>query len=403
MDNQKIENINKIIDVGNSALINNDYIIALDKYNMVFQYEIDNVIALTNIMLTLLIMRKHNIYDNNYNIQEYMNNIKELNVMKKEQMKKYILNDLYDEAIFDKVMSCDSCIDFLCQFCHYSDDIIGLIFSYYKNINLDRVPLKNIILLEQDMISFTLYIKKHSKINLKVYSLDLHNYAKELLLRGHTYTFPFFKVALTLYDNNETQFYYYLSTLIVCLNNNSNSYFDKLLIFEQKNVCSIRNHLLEYRTILVNYVLNHILDESYKQKINNSIDFEDSLNSRINVIFCVLQFIDGYYLGMEEDCYKLIVLLKYFIRCKLYGFGEKDGRIQTFCNNEKEFEYLKNIYNNTLEKFGEQNKINRRDRIKYVNNIETNRILISDFEKDVDTMFSYANLSLANKFKNFSY
>lgn len=96
-------------------------------------------------------------------------------------------------------------------------------------------------------------------------------------------------------------------------------------------------------------------------------------------------------------------MLKYFIRCKLYGFGEENGKIQTFCNNEKEFEYLKHIYNDTLEKFGEQQKITRRDRIKYVNNIETNRILISEFEKDVDNMFSYANLALAKKFKEFTY
>lgn len=310
-----------------------------------------------------------------------------------EDIKSYIINVLYQNEMFDFLMQYKTCIAYICQMFDFDHNIVELFFSYYLNENINGENIDYVFYIENEIVSFSAYIRQKNPELSQKYSTEILNYAKKEFQNGNYYVFPYFLAAIKLEDNDENRFYYYLSILCSYMHSYQSIQIFETLLKEHSKTHDICRNLLAYRYILANTILNELRkDFSINQNMPNE-QLNDFITSRINVISCTLQIIDGYYMGMEKEIKELIDILKFYIEKKLLGNGIDNNIISTFCIDKTEYKLLLHMQNETLKKFGRDNPIKDKLNVHYPQHKQIN-IIIPYIERDVDMMFAYAAKTL---------
>ena len=311
------------------------------------------------------------------------------NVYTSKTIKEYFLETLYEEPYFDFIMRSPACIDCVCQIFEYDDEIIGAFFSYYLSINIQNLNKQSLYRFENDFCNFCQYISKSDSRFKKTYYKDLVERAKELFNQGKYNVYTIFHGLLYLTDIDMVQYYYYLSILMEFLVDSEPEFLQQRLFEEQQRACQIRKNLMLYRDQFIQTILQFLINEAnagIEHKLN-PYQLSRFLTVRIDVVFCVLQFLDGFYTGMEYQIIDLIKILKYYIGRKTIPYHETN----VLCKNIDEYRLLLYINNIILQNFGDKTSIPEQQ----VYFIENNLVqMIPSIEKNIPQMFEYANYYL---------
>lgn len=377
-----------LIENGNNLLCKNDLTNAAYYYSRVLMKE-ESVKADLNIVLTCLLAKEKNIIIPAIDYNLAVMKIKSYDANKIEQLNNYVFRELYEENIFNKFIKSFNCVDFLCKYYNFSDEIIYLFYSYYKSIDVSKISIEKLLLLQEDMERFSLYIKAHSK-KCKDYAENLFFFSKKLMLDGVNKVTPFLKSAIILYDNVDFDYYYYCNLLSLYIDYNDGGLLDNELILTQKKICSFRNDLLNNIDDYISFVLPMVNDFSFVKKCSSKEDYIEHINSRINVCCCALQFIDGFYTNNEKECFELLSLFKHYIKIKLCGDGLINNNLVTYCVDMEEYKNLSKIHNTNLQIFGDKRAINYKP--SFSRHYYRNDVILSSIERDFDNMLAYANM-----------